>query len=481
MVDETELQTQILPEGSIISDRYEILQTIGVGGMGAVYLAADREHGEQQLAMKVLHPHISTDKSYVSRFIREMELMEQIDHPNIVKVFDFGTFESIIYFTMEYVSYPSLETLLDNGKFESRLIPHMIIGIADALDAIHAKDVIHRDLKPGNVLIGSTGKVKIADFGVARPLISNLTLQDQKVGSVSYMAPEIWLSKKLTPAVDYYSLGVMLYEVVTGELPFPDTDDLVELMKQHTRKSVPAPSSIAEALPSWLDKLIIRLLSKNPRSRLRSSKRILEDIRRRFPDTEQEYTSYYDTNNLGLVKSNVKEREFTRLMQADPAKKPEKRRATVVLQMTATRNEPTQIIDLRAATKRRKATLVIPFPKNAAMVLEFETPSTDFICFGIFLASLQIFDGFLTAEGMDRFGTTMEGNPLLQNLMKSYGPKDALLLVKLFAITMVGFLTVAAKRAKWIKNMIAFLSIVYLCAAVLPWLYLLWWRDLLNF
>ncbi|MCB0336947.1 MAG: serine/threonine protein kinase, partial [Bdellovibrionales bacterium] len=291
----------LIAHGVKVADRYEVLRTIGAGGMGAVYLVADHERDGKRMAMKVMHAQISTDKSYVSRFIREMELMEQIEHPNVVKVFDFGTFGSIIYFTMEYVDFPSLEHLLDTGTFKSKLIPHLIIGIADALEAIHAKDIIHRDLKPGNILISDEGQVKITDFGVARPLVSDLTMQNQKVGSIAYMAPEIWLAKQLTPAVDYYSLGVMLYEVVTGELPYPETDDLVEMMKMHTKRSIPAPNALASNIPGWLNKLIMRLLSKNPKSRMKYAEKLIEDIRDRFPKTDSEFISPYDTNELGLV------------------------------------------------------------------------------------------------------------------------------------------------------------------------------------
>jgi serine/threonine protein kinase len=480
MSDSRSLRTHILIPGVVIAERYEVIELVCTGGMGTVYRVMDRKDPSEPLerAMKVLHKEFSQDKNYVSRFLREVEVMEAVQHPNVVGVYDFGTDADIIYYTMEFVDGKSLEDLLDHGTIDFGLLTRVMVGVCKGLDAIHSLEIVHRDLKPGNILVDSKGNSKIVDFGVARPKKSRLTGINQRVGSVAYMAPELWKGEEASAAADYYSLGVVLYECVTGRVPFDHSNPL-KMMELHLHQIPDAPSKANAAVPPWLDALIIQLLAKNPELRMQTAKNMLGVL-----DANSVGTDFSPEEVRSVLAGADRERQRTigeRLteifeIKAGGAGEYRKSRSpTVIIELTQTPSKQ-EIGETKADTIRRR-TVVLHLPRHTALVFEIEPPSRDFIYLGVFFASLQILDGYLTSLGMERFGIMTEGNPILKSLMHDYGPDTTLLVVKGFAVFLVAGITALAKHIKWIKNMIAVLSVIYLCAAIIPWIYFLFIRG----
>lgn len=439
-----------LEPGEVLGERYKILEEIGSGGMSNVYRVLDLKDNEHELALKVLHKEFLEDKAYVERFIREVHLLNEIDHPNVIRTYDIYANEGMIYFTMEYLSGKSLEKLIQERQLQPGEIAHLVIQICKGLQAIHSKEIIHRDLKPGNILIADDGQLKIVDFGVARPKLSRLTAENQKVGSVCYMSPEIWLGEEPTAAIDYYSLGIMLFEMHLGYVPFDDPYP-GKVMHKHLQEKPPIPIEVNPSTPKWLNDLILRLLTKDKNNRLKNAQGIIDILRDHVSD-------------LSFSSSRLPTQKFSDSTSRTKNK-------TYVFKLNATGILEDSASGLRSAHHRQKGTVKIPLPKNAAFVFEIEIPSRDFILFGVFLASLQVFDGVLTSMGMDKFGLHSEGNPFLRSIFYKFGHENTMLVVKSLAIIAVVFLTILAKRIKWIKDLIGALSCIYLFAAILPWLY----------
>lgn len=268
-----------LPPGAVIALRYTIVRQLGSGGMGAVYLAEDALLNGDHVAIKVLHTSHLEDQNQVARFLREVQLMRRVQHRNVVRTFDVGGDGTLIYFTMEYVEGKQLDQLLGPTGLEIARTPHFIIQMCEALEAIHNAGIMHRDLKPGNVLVENGDRIRITDFGVARPEVSDITKHNEIIGSVCYMAPEVWLGKKLTPSIDLYSLGVICYELATGRVPF-DADTPASLMRLHLDSAVVPPKNLNDAVPHWLNKLTVRLLAKTPEERPRDAREVADFVRK---------------------------------------------------------------------------------------------------------------------------------------------------------------------------------------------------------
>ena len=276
--------------------------------------------------------------------------------------------------------------------------------------------------------------------------------------------------------MDLYSLGIVLYEITTGRLPFED-EWPGEVMRMHLEARVTPPKAINSETPEWLNDLILKLLAKSTKERLSSAEAVIAQVR---------LYAFYDRDEKSALESAAaafygaeadepaitRPRMISRPISRTADRPPEKFNKTYVFRLTSTRlieeaNRET------SKTSPSKATVVIPLPRRAALIFEIEPPSRDFIFFGIFFASLQVFDGVFTSIGTAQMGTHMEGNPLLKTLMDHMGANEALTLVKAFAVMAVVFMTCLAKRMRWIKDLISFLSCIYLFAAIIPWLYLL--------
>lgn len=455
MLTESSISIHLIEPGTVLRNRYRVVRLIGNGGMAAVYLAEDCFRDNVPIAIKVLHKDLIQDKAYVQRFIREVQIMERIDHPNVVKTFDICAEDGLVFFTMECVEGKSLHEILNERSYSSTELASIICDICHGLGAIHSAGIVHRDLKPGNILIDKNGQIKIIDFGVAREESSRLTRKDQKVGSICYIAPELWLGKTPTPAADLYSLGIMLYEIVTGNVPFEDAYP-GGVMKMHLDTAVTAPKTVNSQVPDWLNNLIVRLLEKQPHKRPKNAREVIEYVSPQLssqnPNTEQKLPAI-------LAEQQIQKR---------------KERRTFSFSLSATRLISEANLGNENKSSRPKAVITIPLPKHAAIVFEIEKPSRDFICFGIFLASLQIFDGVLTSLGLSRHGIQLEANPLLRSMIQQFGIVEALVIAKIFAVILVILLTILAKHLRFIRDIIGALSCLYLFAAVLPWLYILY-------
>lgn len=274
--------------GKLFDNRYEVVEKIGAGGMGAVYkarqLAMDR-----MVALKVIHPDQQADDVVVKRFYREMKTTSRIAHPNTVSVYDFGKSEEGEFFlAMELLDGKPLSELLDDGAIPvDKLIP-IAVQIATALSAAHKEHVIHRDLKPENIMIldvyGESDQVRVLDFGIATFAASSeegpsarVTASGIMVGTPSYVSPEQIGGEELDARADLYSFGILLYEMVTGRLPFYDPQRPLRVLQMHMTEMPQRPSAIAtQEVPAWLDDLIMLLLAKYPDDRPDSA----EDVAR---------------------------------------------------------------------------------------------------------------------------------------------------------------------------------------------------------
>ena len=448
-----------LAVGSLLIDRYEIVQLLGRGGMASIYLVKDHNKDNREIALKILHKEFSRDKVHLERFIREVQVLLSIDNDYILKTYDLHQVEDMIFCTMEYIRGYSLVELMKQKQFSMIELLGLIKKICLGLEAIHSRDIVHRDLKPDNIMIDGEETLKIIDFGVARPLESRLTQKFQALGSLAYIAPEIWAGKKATPASDLYSLGVMLYELCTGVLPYV-SEDPSSLMKEHESVKLALPSTINKSLPVWLDKLTARLLAKNLKDRFQSAREVLISIEELIEEEGPKVT---------VRDSDLMSKTTISLPVLERGK-------TYIFNLSATKvfNSITSV-DSSALSKNRK-TIVIPLPKRSALIFEIQKPSKDFYFFGLFLISLQFFDFFLTREGIRKHGIEAEGNYLLRSFMEEYEPEQVLFWAKLIAIIFVIFLTIAARKMKWIKDIISFLSYFYIIMAILPWMYLLYFR-----
>lgn len=265
--------------GRSIIGRYEILERIGGGGMGVVWKANDRIL-DRHVALKVLRPEMSEDEDFVRRFRREAKAAASLSHPNIVSIYDVGEDQGLYFIVMELVEGETLrEKLVRQGKLEIGEALNIAGQICLGLSHAHTNKIIHRDIKPQNILITSLGHVKVADFGIARALggVSN-TSTNVVVGSASYLSPEQARNGVVSTRSDLYSLGVVLYEMIAGKPPFTG-DSPVAVALQHVEARVPALREKNPDIPVELENLIAKALSKNPEQRFQSADEMLKSIR----------------------------------------------------------------------------------------------------------------------------------------------------------------------------------------------------------
>ncbi len=257
-----------LPTGQLFAGRYEILEEIGSGGMGMVYRAFDREL-EEQVAIKTLRPELLRDPALVERFKTEIRLARHISDKHVVRTHDLGEREGVYYLTMEYVEGMTVRELLDTrGRLGVGPALAIATQLCQSLVAAHEQGVIHRDIKPQNLLLDATGMLKVMDFGIARLAggSSGLTEVGMLVGTPSYMAPEQLLTETFDERIDLYAVGVVLFECLTGRLPF-EANTAVALIAKLIREEPPAPETLNPEIPPALAALVLRLLAKEPEQR----------------------------------------------------------------------------------------------------------------------------------------------------------------------------------------------------------------------
>ncbi|MDP8900545.1 MAG: Stk1 family PASTA domain-containing Ser/Thr kinase [Actinomycetota bacterium] len=268
-------------QGSVIDNRYDIVRPLGSGGMGEVYLARDRTLG-RDVALKVLRSQYANDRESAERFKREATSAAGLSHPNIVQVYDRGdTEDGSSYIAMEYVPGGTLkERIVAEGPLDARLAASYGYQVAEALGAAHAKGVVHRDIKPQNVLITASGAAKVGDFGIARAASAAGDAQTKTgtvMGTAGYMAPEQALGRPATPESDLYSLGVVLYEMLTGRLPFT-ADNPVAVSMKHVNEAPRPPKDLNPAVPEGMNAVVMKLLSKSPEDRYPDAEALAEDL-----------------------------------------------------------------------------------------------------------------------------------------------------------------------------------------------------------
>jgi serine/threonine protein kinase len=275
-----------LSPGAVVAERYKIIRTLGAGGMASVYLAEDMVLGETTVALKILKQAGSVADGTSERFLREVRLTHRINHENVVRTFDFGQEGAMRFYTMEYLSGKTLTSLMEDEVLPISTILRIALQICRGIAAIHSVGVIHRDLKPDNIMVVDSMRVKITDFGVARGDVSKLTGgAEQILGTIAYLAPETLIGEKVTPAVDYYAFGAILYELLTGHLPIEDNVP-ARLIMRKVEERPPDPRSYREDIPPWLAESVIGLLTPNPQQRMQSVRTFVQNLATHAPTDE---------------------------------------------------------------------------------------------------------------------------------------------------------------------------------------------------
>ena len=279
----------MLNNGTFIANRYEIVGQVGTGGMSDVYKAKDHALG-RYVAIKVLKSEFSEDTNFVSKFRTEAQSAAVLEHPNIVNIYDVGSENGIHYIVMEYVEGITLKTYIEKkGQLTYKEALSIAIQVGRGIQAAHAKNIVHRDIKPQNIIISTDGKVKVTDFGIARAVSEN-TIHSDVMGSVHYASPEQARNGYVSNRSDIYSLGIVMYEMVTGRVPF-DGDSTVAVAIQHLQDEMDPPSKYAPNLPISLEKIIQKCTQKSPDRRYDSMESLLIDLRKALLNPNEDFVT----------------------------------------------------------------------------------------------------------------------------------------------------------------------------------------------
>ena len=263
--------------GRLIDDRYQVRSRIARGGMATVYLATDLRL-ERRVAIKIMHGHLADDASFKERFIQEARSAARLAHPNVVNVFDQGQDDDSAYLVMEYLPGITLRELLQDHKvLTSDQAMDILEAVLAGLAAAHRAGIVHRDLKPENVLLADDGRIKIGDFGLARAATANTATGAALLGTIAYLSPELVTRGVADTRSDIYALGIMLYEMLTGEQPYKGEQPM-QIAYQHANDTVPAPSSSNPSVPAELDELVQWATARDPEHRPRDARAMLDQL-----------------------------------------------------------------------------------------------------------------------------------------------------------------------------------------------------------
>lgn len=330
----------MIQKGQVISDRYEIIRSIGEGGMANVYLANDIIL-DRKVAIKVLRGDLANDEKFVRRFQREALSASSLSHPNIVEMYDVGEDNGTYFIVMEYVEGRTLKQLLKKrGALTLSEAIDIMLQLTDGIAHAHDSYIIHRDLKPQNIMIKEDGLIKITDFGIAMALNSTqLTQTNSVMGSVHYLPPEQASGKGASVRSDIYSMGILFYELLTGTLPFKG-DNAVEIALKHMRDPLPSVKSINPAVPQSIENIIMKSTAKNPKNRYESVKEMHADLltaldddrmeeapyQYKYPEHEQDDTKVIPILRKRYENNNEVEEE---ILDDDETQKDKKRKKTI--------------------------------------------------------------------------------------------------------------------------------------------------------
>src|SRR5246127_3097392 len=268
----------VLEAGAVLAGRYEILQTLGEGGMGAVYKARDLEL-DRMVALKVIRPELARNPAIIDRFKKELLLSQRVTHRNVIRIYDLGEGDGVKFITMEFVEGEDLRTLIHERK---KFPPEEAVGIMEqiclALDAAHQVNVIHRDLKPQNVMRDKTGRILVMDFGLARTFEGDgMTQTGALVGTMEYMSPEQALAKELDQRSDIFSAGLIFYELLSGQMPYRAESAVASLIRRTQERARPI-SEHDSTIPQTLSNIVSKCLEREPAGRYQTARDLLADL-----------------------------------------------------------------------------------------------------------------------------------------------------------------------------------------------------------
>ena len=294
--------------GSILNGRYEVIEKVGIGGMAIVYKAKDI-YLKRIVAVKVLKEQYLEDKEFIKKFVIEAQSVANLNNQNIVKIYDVGQHiedgKTFNYIVMEYIKGKTLNELIkDKGRLNSNAVVAISKQIANALDCAHTHHIIHRDIKPHNIIIDENLNVKVTDFGIARIATSStITYTSSVLGTVHYISPEQAKGKFIDEKSDIYSLGVVMYEMVTGRVPF-DTDNAVGIAMQHINEPLVEPIRLVPNLEPWLNSIIVKCMEKNPENRFESAESLIKALEDKNVGSNQKAT-FNDNTDRAFYRESV--------------------------------------------------------------------------------------------------------------------------------------------------------------------------------
>lgn len=310
----------MIVKGQKINDRYEVRKLIGEGGMANVYLGFDTIL-ERDVAIKVLRGDLADDEKFVRRFRREAQSASLLNHPNIVQIYDVGEDDGNFYIVMEYINGQTLKQLIKKrGKLSVPEVIDIMSQLTDGLAHAHDSYIIHRDIKPQNIMILDDGMIKITDFGIAMAInASDLTQTNSVMGSVHYLPPEQASGKGSTIKSDIYSLGIMMYEMLAGVMPFRG-ETAVEIAMKHLKNPMPSVRKVNETVPQSVENIILKATAKNPKNRYNNVRELYDDLKTcqdKSRMDEKRITFTYPENEfddestkvIGSLKEEIKNKE----------------------------------------------------------------------------------------------------------------------------------------------------------------------------
>ena len=263
--------------GRLIDGRYQVRSRIARGGMATVYLATDLRL-ERRVAIKIMHDHLAEDSAFKERFIQEARSAARLAHPNVVNVFDQGQDSDMAYLVMEYLPGINLRDLLrEHGRLTTEQTLDVLEAVLSGLSAAHKAGIVHRDLKPENVMLADDGRIKIGDFGLARAVSANTATGAALLGTIAYLSPELVTRGIADARSDIYAVGIMMYEMLTGEQPYKGEQPM-QIAYQHANDSVPTPSTKNSRVPAELDELVLWATARNPEERPKDARVMLDQL-----------------------------------------------------------------------------------------------------------------------------------------------------------------------------------------------------------
>ena len=286
-------------DGSLLADRYEIITKVGNGGMATVYKAKDTLLN-RFVAVKILRDEFTTDQEFIKRFEAEAQAAASITHPNIVSVYDVGNQDNLYYIVMELIQGKTLKEIIleEGGPLPWKWSVNIAIQIASALEVAHKNNVIHRDIKPHNIIITEDGVAKVTDFGIAKAVSnSTITAFGTTIGSVHYFSPEHARGGFTDAKSDLYSLGVVMYEMLTGKLPF-DADTPVSVALKHMQEEPVEPADINDKIPEAVNDIIMKALRKDTSLRYQSATAMLRDLNMALKDPDGDFVDNTDDDSI---------------------------------------------------------------------------------------------------------------------------------------------------------------------------------------